>query len=354
MNWATTITVIEEALSRHWLSVTLLALTLISIGLSLLVRRHFRKRWLALMEQGEQDLELHEFEPFDGKDTLAFEVVKKHRRAVWEWPENRLSLNVDSLLQQATEVVRSVAAVYHPEPATPEYEASLQQSIFLARRVTERLYKLSRFGPFRILSQRKLSDYQKFYRIFRQINENPVIRTLKRHRRLYRIARVVLSARQLGNPFYWAGKDLSREGFFYLLRWFNATYISQVGREAILLYSGRAYSSREEQDATAICYGLFMLSRRWHGPSNEEWQALLTFVGDLPRLDPEAKLQILMRCGSGKFPTNLENLALRSKFGEKWYRKGLERLTKADSPAVDVKQIIIEEELSTLANRTSE
>jgi len=95
---------------------------------------------------------------------------------------------------------------------------------------------------------------------------------------LYRLARWAVHIKNLGNPLYWAGKELSREGYFFTLRWFHVVYIGQVGREAMRVYSGRTFQKEEDRDATLVCYRLFALTRRWGGPSPAEWAALVDFI----------------------------------------------------------------------------
>ncbi len=64
---------------------------------------------------------------------------------------------------------------------------------------------------------------------------------MKRNPHLYRLARWALNLKNIANPLYWAGKEISRESYFYLLRWFYLAFTSQVGREAMRIYSGRHY-----------------------------------------------------------------------------------------------------------------
>ncbi len=348
MDWETFTTVWLNWLGAHWPSVSLFLLTTCVVGGAMILYVRWRKRWLLLPRQMDvEEEELEDLGAISERDIEALEVVKRFRAETWKLPENQLNLNIDFLLQRAMDMARAVARVYHPETDHPEYEVSLRESILMVRRVVDRLYRLSRFGPFRILSHRKLRQYQKFYRMVRQINDSSIIRALKRYPRLSRLARWAWTVKQSGNPLYWARRDLTREGYFQLIRWFHATFISQVGREAIRLYSDRSFNLKEEQDATVLVYRLFRLCGQWQGPGAAEWSALVGFVGDLPFLDHEAKCKVLTRCAAERIPGKTRTMVIETRSGRKWYRKGL-RLLAATPPETDLKRRLLNEEENRL------
>lgn len=349
MAWNQLELVLQQGAHRHWLSLSLLLITVLVISASILIRHLLKKRWRALLAQdGDEETCFEEPAALDDLDREALAVIGKYRRETWQLPESKLTLSTEFLIQRTLEVIRSIAAVYHPENTAPEYEASFDQSVQLAHRVIYRLHRLTRFTPFRVLSSRKLSEYQRFYRLYRQINDNLLVQAVKRHRRLYRVAGWIVSARHLANPFYWAGKDLSREGYFYLLRWFHATYLSQVGREAMRLYSGRPFGSLEQQEATQIGYRLFEVCTRWGGPSSGEWAAWVELVSKMPHLEAEAKLSLLRNCAGGQVPVRAGAVVeIQTRFGKKFYPRALRKLAKAEPVGLSMKQTTIEQELET-------
>jgi hypothetical protein len=220
------------------------------------------------------------------------------------------------------------------------------------RRVASRLHRIASVMPFRFLGTRKLSDYQRYYQLYRKINENPLLRLLKRHRHLYRIARLAMNLKNISNPFYWAGKELSREGYFLTLRWFYQTFISQVGREAMKLYSGRHFQREEERDATLVCHKLFALTQQWEGPQPSEWAALVDLVCAHAYLEPEVKLHILARWSHRRIPKHLERQPLQTGIARAWYRDGLRKLLKSEPSPTPVKKQLIEQELAALATES--
>jgi hypothetical protein len=332
---------------RHWISALLVLITLLTISILATVRWYFRRRWRLLLEERIDDEHELDFIPaLSPKDYEAIQLIKRLRSQIWELPEVDLRLSVEALSEHAMRVIRSIAAVYHGQTAVPEYEASLVESLQLVRRVTARLIRLASLSPFRFLGEQKLSDYQRYYQVYRKINENPLLQMLKKHRRLYRVARWALDIKNLGNPLYWAGRELSKEGYFFMLRWFYLTFVSQVGKEAMRLYSGRHFQKEEDRDAALICYRLFALARRWGGPWPEDWSILINLVANQIPLEAETKLNVLSRCAQSRFPKNMEEHILQSASGRKWYQRGLKDLLNQQSPHTTARRSeIIREEL---------
>lgn len=343
--------VLWSELRRHWISALFVLITLLTIASTALLRWYLKRRWKRLLEQKlDDEHELDFLPPLSAKDREALELVKRLRRQVWDIPEVELRLTIESLSQQAIAVVRAVAAVYYDQVPIPEYEATLTESLQLILRVTARLNRLASINPFRFLGEQKISDYQRYYQVYRKINENPLLQMLKRHRRIYRVARWAVDVKNLGNPLYWAGREISREGYFFMLRWFYLAFIGQVGREAVRLYSGRHFQKEEDRDAALTCYRLFALTRQWGGPSSDDWSLLVNFMVNEINLDSESKLEILQKCTANRYPKNLEEQVLQTKIGRKWYQKGLEKLLKQKVDGHPSRADIIRRELDALAN----
>lgn len=336
-----------DIMERHWLSLVLLFSTLMTILTLLGVRWWFKRRWKRLLEEKfEEENELDVLTPIGPKDQKALGLIKKFRQEAWELPESELLLSIEALNERAGKVIRRIAEVYHPEVEVPQYEASLLELLQLIRRVTTRLNRFAGIIPFRLLANRKVSDYQRYYHVYRKINDNPILQALKRNPHLYKMARWAMNLKNIGNPVYWAGKELSREGYFYLLRWFYLTFTSQVGREAMRLYSGRHFQTEEDRDGALICYRLYALTQHWGGPSAAEWSALVDFVTAHPTLDADTKLHVLSRWSKGRLPKDLEQQRLQTKAGLKWYRQGLKRLLELESKPLPYKAQLIEREMA--------
>jgi len=333
---------------RHWISILFVLITLITILLFTALRWYLKRRWKLLVKQRlDDEHELDLLPPVSAKDREALKLIKQLRNQVWELPEIELRLSVEALSLYAVRIVRSIAAIYHEQSAVPEYEASLIESLQLVRRVTSRLIRLASLSPFRFLGEQKLSDYQRYYLVYKKINENPLLQMLKQHRRLYRVARWAMDLKNIGNPFYWVGKELSREGYFFVLRWFYLAFVSQVGREAMQLYSGRHFQKEEDRDAVLICYRLFALTKQWSGPLPEDWPALIDFVSNQSSLESESRVDILSRCARDHLPKDLESQVVQTESGKKWYRQGLKTLL-AQAPQLTLRSEIIQREMEKL------
>jgi hypothetical protein len=333
---------------QHWLSAFFLLITLFTLLILLTVRWWLRRRWKQLLEgEYEDEADLDALPPSSEEDLRALDLIKGFRKEVWQLSDSEMQLSIEALGQRAVHIVTSIAEIYHPEAAVPKYEASLTELLQLVRRVSARLARMGAIVPFKYLGNRKLSEYQRYYQIYRKINDHPVIQLLKRNPHLYRVARWAFNLKNLANPLYWAGKEVSRESYFYLLRWFTLAFVSQVGREAMRVYSGRRFQTEEEREATVTCYRLFALAKQWGGPSPLEWSALVDLVTNHPGMDPEVKLQVLSSWSKDRLPRNLEEQKLNTKKGLKGYHQALKRLQETDPEGLPVKLELLQSELET-------
>jgi hypothetical protein len=332
-------------IQQHWLSLFFFSISLTTILVVVGLRWWLRRYWKRLLEEkAEEENELDVLTPIGPADQEALSLIKQLRQEAWDLPEADLQLSIGDLNERAGRIIRKIAAVYHPEAEVPEYEASLAELLQLIRRVSGRLDRLAGVVPFRLLAGRRVSDYQRYYQVYRKINENPILQVLKRNPHLYKVARWAMNLKNLGNPVYWASKELSREGYFYLMRWFYLTFTSQVGREAMRLYSGRRFQTEEDRDGALVCYRLFALAHQWGGPSPAEWATLVDFVTTHPALDSDTKLHVLSRWSKDRLPKDLGEQRFQTKSGIKWYRQGLKRLLDQEPRAIPYKTQLIEQE----------
>jgi hypothetical protein len=349
MNTSNVLQILSNLLHEHFLSALFLLASLLTILALLGIRWWLRRRWKRLLEgKLDDESELDTLTPLGAKDQEALELIRRSRREVWELSEAELQLGVEPLVHRAVDIVRSISSVYHPGAEVPQYEASLIEILQLIRRISSRLSRLSSAPPFKFLGNRRLSEYQRFYQVYRKIQESPILQLLKRNPHLYRVARWAINVKNLGNPLYWAGKELSREGYFFAVRWFYLVFTSQVGREAMRLYSGRQFQRAEDRDAALTCYRLFALTSRWGGPSANEWSALVDFVTNHPDMDVDVKLHVLSRCSQGRIPKDLAQQQLQTTAGAKWYRAGLKRLLEQDPSSLPIRARLIQQEMESL------
>jgi len=340
---------VTDFFQRHWVSGLFVLLTLCTFLLIWATRYLVRRRMKRLLiEEIEEEGELDLLTPLEPRDHEAMAVVKRFRREIWELPDPELQLNIEALNQRAFQVVRAVAAVYHPEKEAPQYEASLLELLQLIRRVVSRLQRIAGVVPFKYLGVRRLSDYQRYYEVYRKINENPILQALKRHPTIFKVARWAINLKNLSNPLYWAGRELSREGYFYMVRWFHLTFVSQVGREAIRLYSGRHFQSEVDRDGVLLFYRLYALTHQWGGPSGGDWAALVEFLTGHTGVEAEGKLHILARWSQNQLPKDLRQRELQTALGRRWYRKGLKLLLERDADSPPGRRQIIEAEMIRL------
>jgi len=348
------VALVTEVLRRHWISALLLVLTVCVLLTVALMRWWIRRRWQRLLESDLDDRhELDLLPPLNTRDEQALECIRRFRREVWNIPEADLKLGVEAFTNRALAVVSAIAAIYYPASETPEFEATLLESLILTQRVSRKITRFAAVTPWKLLGNRKLSEYQRFYQLYRKVNESALLQVLKRHRHLYRLAQIAWNIKNVGNPFYWAGRELSREGYFLTLRWFYLAFIGQVGLEAMKLYSGRHFQREEERDATLVCHKLFNLTREWQGPSAAEWSALVQLVADHTYLEPDVKVHILSRWAQQRLPGDVAAQPLQTRIACDWYRDGLKRLLKSEPRGGSKRTQRIQSELKTLETDTS-
>ncbi len=336
---------------EHWLSAFLILVTLTTICVLLVLRWYVRRRLRAMLDT--RFAEEHELDllPLPGeKEKEALTVIAAFREEVWALPENDLQLTLDPLTKWAVKIVRAIGAVYHPESEQPEFEATLGDTIELVKRVSTRLTGLASTVPFKYLGGRKISDFQRYYQVYQKINESPVLKIFKKNPYIYKAARLVLNVKNISNPLYWAGRELSREGYFFVLRWFYLSFTSEIGKEAIRLFSGSKFQRDEDRDAALVCYRLFHTVRKWGGPSPSEWAAFVSYVAKLSALDSDAKLHILARCSEDRLPKGIGEQKITTKSGTKWYKEGLKAILDADTGAPAAKAKLIEKESGDIAS----
>ncbi len=322
--------IFELIVAEHLISVVLCFLTVATVAAVFILRWWLRRRWNALLQESA-DPTLHWKSTGDltEADQKALEYLKEKRRRVWKIPESELSLSFESLFHQAHVMVREIAAIYYPDKNDPEYQASLHDLLKLARRVTTRLETVSSYGPFRLLASRPIADYRSLYRTYQAVQDSEIFQRLKKHKRLYRIARIAVNLKNIKNPFYWLGKELSQEGYFLLLRWFHIALVNQVGKEAIRLYSPHLVLHEDERDLSRVCLKLYEVCRETGG-DRESLERWVRFVCEVPTLDADTKVKLLRTAVTeSSLDNNLETVPLTPQ-GKRWYRKGLKLITGPD------------------------
>src|SRR5208337_3892042 len=180
---------------EHWLSAFLIMVSLTTMCVVLALRWYVRRRLRQVLENRfAEEHELDLLPPPGVQEQLALDLIARMREEVWGLPEAELQLGFDAINRRAFNIVRSVGAVYYPESAQPEYEASLSDTLELVKRVSSRLARLASTIPLKYIGGRKLSDFQRYYQVYLKINENPILKLFKKNPHFYKAAKLALSA----------------------------------------------------------------------------------------------------------------------------------------------------------------
>lgn len=329
MTWHEVTRVLFDAVIAHPVSLVLAVMAVASLGSVYWIRRRLRRSWHALLEDAsEEPFTFLEEHSLSDQDQAALNYLRELRQQVWSMPDSAINLSFDAFFVRAQDIIRTIAGIYHPDANEPQYQASLEALLALSRRTASRLETIVRRGPFRLLSSRPIGHYRTLYKTYRSVHESPLVQSLKRYEIFYKAARLLWHFKNWKNPLYWVSRELSRESLQWLVRWFSIALINQVGKEAIRLYGTHTFVDDEERDLVLVCVKLHALcalqepSRR-----TDLFQAWVSFVCDLPILDPATKIRILRQAmNPGGEPREHTAASFRTRRGSAWFKKGLDKL----------------------------
>ncbi len=331
MTWHEALRFVYDLAAAHPVSLLLALLTAFSLALVYWMRKRLRRHWQsALEETTEEPFCFLDETSLNEKDQAALAYLKDLRRKVWAMPDQDIPFSLDAFLAQAQEIVRTIASIYHPDKDEAPYQATLKDLLALSRRTTARLESIVQRGPFRLLSSRPIGHYRALYKTYRRVNESSLVQSLKKYKRLYRAAKMLWHIKNWKNPFYWLSKELSKETLQWLVRWFTIAMIHEVGKEAIRLYGHHSFADDEERDLVLVCLKLHALCVSQEPHRREEsFRAWVAFVCDLPGLDSAVKIRVLRQAMQMPAEDTSVISPFRTRRGESWYKKGLDKLEKS-------------------------
>lgn len=287
----------------------LLGTVILAWGVSLFLIRHWtRKRLLdTLAREGlkadEVDIHLNYPGP---EDRLALEIIRRYRRRILLKLLPDTQLNLGLLMEFCQDLVKDIAAVYHPDDERPELRASLADLVGLYNRVGARVAAWLDTLPLRPLKDvelRTVLQCHEWYQTFK-----PVLDFLKRHH-LDKAARLAWAAKNALNPWYWGRQAAYTGGRELLQRLFLAKVANLVGEEAINLYS-----RRRRQDSLFKHYQLALqemvnLALEDGALPSQAWNRLLHFILRANGLEDREKLALLHKLA---YPRRQEVAGIRN------------------------------------------
>ncbi|MGQ9483969.1 MAG: hypothetical protein ACUVSA_03020 [Desulfosoma sp.] len=330
MTWPEALRVFQNLAAAHPLSFSLALLTAASLGAVYWMRRRLRRHWQTLLEEAsEEPFRFLEEPSLSEKDRAALRYLKAVRQKVWSQPDQDVTLSFDAFFSLAQDIVRTIASIYHPDKDEAQYQASLKDLLALCRRIASRLEAVVQRGPLRLLSSRPIGHYRALYKTYRRVHASSLVQSLKKHKGLYKAAKVLWHLKNWKNPFYWVSRELSKESLQWLVRWFTIAMINQVGKEAMRLYGQHGFADDEERDLVLACLKLHSLCASQKPPQREEaLRAWVSFVCDLPVLDAAAKIRVLRQALERGGDDVVVAESFRTRRGESWYKKGLHQLDR--------------------------
>jgi hypothetical protein len=339
------ITFFSESIKTHTLSFVLFCLFLIClVFIWLLLKR--RKKYLPVTGGEGENLDsipLFSLEDPTVLDEQAMSVVEEYRKKIWYKTSSTPVMKSDDLLHLVENLASDIALVYHPDISEPMYEASMVDILGLVGRVNSKIGSSSREFPLSLIAERKISDVIKMKDFYQTVKNHPALEFAMKNKAFFKVGKTVWSAFNASNPWYWGRKvayHTSREAG---LRYFYALIVSQVGEEAVRVYSGRSVRRVESKDDLVIATEMVNMALVGGEVTSKEYETVLGFILGSKKLVAKDKIDLIRALTNKKRLKSLDvGILDNEKARDRLIRK-VEALTLLDERFAEEKEKQIEE-----------
>lgn len=323
----------------------------------ILVRRHNRKHQEQLRAIDEEtkdfkQIELLRVQNPTAEDLKAYALIEDKRQNVWTSLSVDTSIAPRRIYQQAFDLVRDIASIYHPDAENPVFQASAFDLLELNYRIIERVKEYLEEAPDWV-REMNISDILRYKGYYEKVKDFQFLKLAEEHKYLYNIGKYVWMGYNMLNPWYWGRRVVYTAGKEGAFRFILSTIITVVGEESILVYSRRNIRARAVAVEKSIALEMINMAVSDGSVSQQEYEILLEFILSNPRLDDQLKvtlLKALMRKRATKSTLSTDMYEAKEK---RRLLTEVERVAKADNLGLLKKQ----EALKTLEdslNVTSE
>ena len=261
-------------------------------------RKHQRKQQEALLaseleKEDFQQIELLRVQNPSQQDEQAYKLIERERQKVWTSLTLETSLAPRKIWQMSFDLIKGIAAIYHPEIENPQYQASLTQLIELNERIILRLQDYLDEFPLNTIKDVNIQDVLHYKELFDKAKNFEFVQFARKHKYVYDIGQYVWMGFNALNPWYWGRKaafTAGREGSY---RYLLSVILTVVGEEAVLVYSKRQIRKQAMAVEKNIAFEMINMAVVDNNVSSEEYEIVMNFILKNSNFDDRVKVSLL-------------------------------------------------------------
>ena len=278
--------------------IALIFVALILISVLLAFRRHNRKKRqeeiARAIEEGDyQDIELIRLQNPSQKDEQAYELIEGKRQKVLTSFSLKTSLAPRKIWKMSFDLVREIAAIYHPDIEDPQLQASIVDLLDLNERIVKRVKKRVEDFP-NMIKNINIQNVVNSKTRFDEFSQSAIIKFPQNHKYLYSIGKKAWWARTLvkggwglvGRLTVTATKEAAYRSLLSVI-------IYEVGKETIFTYSKRHISKEAVALDKNIAFEMINMALVDNIVSSEEYEVILNFILNNSNFDDHIKIILL-------------------------------------------------------------
>lgn len=263
----------------------------------LLVRRRNQKHQAEFIARETDEEELKQIEltrvqnPTE-QDLRAYELIESERQKIWKRLSTKTSIAPRKIYQLSFDLIREIAAIYHPDIENPEFQASVFDLLELNYRIIERVKEYLEEFPLNTIKDLNIQDILKYKEYYDRLSEFELVKFAKDHKYLYTIGRYAWMGYNALNPWYWGKKVVFTAGKEGVFRHLLAVIVTVVGEEAVLVYSKRNIKAKAVAVEKNIAFEMINMAVIDGVVSREEYEVILNFILQNSQLDDQTKITL--------------------------------------------------------------
>lgn len=336
------ITFIQNSIERYPFSFFFLSIFFLSLFfLWWFLRRQSKRKLSLVLRKSEKELDsipLSRLENPTPTDEQALEIVEKCREDIWYKTSTSSVMKSTEILSLAQNLVSDVARVYHPDVTDPMYEASLTDILELVGRVIDKIHIGFQELPLSLIAERQINEILKVKDYYQMVRDNPAFDVLIKNPVLFKTGKVLWSAYNTANPWYWGRKIAYKATKEAGLRYFYTLLISEAGEEAIRTYSGRNVRASKARQELAIASEMVNMAVVGGEVASAEYEEVLGYVLKSKKLDPRDKISLLRSLVAKKHTSHLNSEILDNENVRRLLIKKVEAVAGQDERFSDEKK----------------
>jgi hypothetical protein len=272
-------------------------------------------------------------------DIEAYEGINKIRSQAWQRWAKSGDLSPRVFNELFLDIVRGIAAVYHPNADKPHLKARIGDLLELNIRTYYRVLDILQKPYLRKLQRLDIETALSVQRGFGLIMGNPLVRLI-RDKRFRAHFRRMFDALNIVNPWYWLRRLLTEYSMDLAVRYLLTGFVTIVGEEAVLLYGRRKTIDTDWQIERAVFSSGVNMLTSVPAISSKEYQLFCRRILQAKALGPDEKVEILTALARGKkalpFEKSMDEVIEAG--GQKQALDFLEELALAEGPFMAEKE----------------